>query len=604
MKCTLLTGLCAALALAAGSALFSCGGGGSGGGGSSGSLSGTMTVALTDAISDEIESFRVTVTSLDVEKSNGTSLSVLSGPVTVDLAELGDTGQVLDTRPASIGSYTSATVALDFSGAVCLLAGQATPATLLDDQGQPIAAPAVLPVSFPSVFALGGSSHQEIEFDLDLRQSLQIDAGTNTVRFTPVLAVRTSAAQQKPIFLMGTLASTDVAGSTFVVDLEDDSSVQIGSVTCTSDASTVFQCDGLPDSGTTGLTALSNLPVGAWVQVQATIDPAATSPKATDVDAGRGTWNGGNDIVEGHVIDRSGGAGADATLTVLGRSSDAAHGSAQYDTTFTVSTSFASTHVVRQDSSTTFDTDEIDIGQRVSVYGTLTGTDLDASAGVLREQPTWIYAVAGGAPAGGQLTLALSSVGLHDASLFSWTVDPANLLTGVGTLADLLAISTGTHVLERGYFAGVSGGAADFTADAVENVDTAPSLLLVRNLLPVGTGFEVALTCGVSEIDVGITGAAAAGELAVVGQPFSAASNLPSTPTPNLVPAGALGMYSILDRSVSPPSLTGYLNFSAFSFVLGGLVGTGAQVRHLSAVGSWNGATNTLSATRASVVVQ
>ncbi len=289
---------------------------------------------------------------------------------------------------------------------------------------------------------------------------------------------------------------------------------------------------------------------------------------------------------------------------MIGRSSNAAHNTFQYNTTFSVATTFAGTRVVRHASATTYDTDEINVGQHVRIFGTLTGVDMDASTGVLREQPTWIYGVAAGAPAAGSLTLSLTSVGLRDQSLFSWTVNPASLVTDVGTLADTLAIGAATHVLERGYFSGVSGGAADFTADAVLNIDSAPSLLLVRNRLPAGTGFDVALTCGLSQIDIGITGAAALGEIAVVGQPFLGATPLPGAPTPNLVPAGALGLYAILDRSVSPATFRVFLNFSAFSFVLDGLVGTGAQVRHLAAVGSWDGVTNTLSAGLASVVVQ
>ncbi len=600
MKTPLLTGILTSFALCTGVFLPACGGGGS----SSGSLNGTMTVSLTDAPSDQIESFRVTISSIDVLKSNGTTLSVLSGPVAVDLADLEDTGLVLNSLSATIGSYTRATVTLDLSSAVCLLAGQATPATLQDDQGQAIAGPLVVPVGFPSVFALTGSSHKEIELDLDLEQSLQINSGTNTVQFTPAFVVRTNALEQKPLFLAGTLASVDLMGSTFVLDLKDDSSTLIGSVTCSGDVATVYQCDGVPNTGLTGLTALSTMAVGTWVQVLATIDPAAASPLATSVNAGLGTWNGGSDIIEGHVTDRSGGAGSDATFTVIGRSSNAAHDAFQYDTTFTVTTTFAGTRVVRHASGTTYDTDEINIGQHVRVFGTLTGVTMDASAGVLREQPTWIYGAASGAPAGGLLTLSLASVGLRNQNLFNWSVDPANLLTDVGTLADGLAIAAATNVLERGFFTGVSGGAADFTADRVLNADTAPSLLLVRNRLPAGTGFEVALTCGLSEIDVGITGVAAAGEIAVVGQPFLGTSNLPSAPTPNIVPAGALGLYSILDRSVSPPTFTVYLNFSAYSFVLGGLVGAGAQVRHLAAVGSWDSGTNTLSASAASVVVQ
>lgn len=601
MKSPLLTGFLSAFVLAATAALPSCSGGGGDGGG--GSLTGTITVSLTDAASDQVESFRVTVASIDLQKSNGTTFSALNGPVEVDLADMTDTGQVLNSLTATIGTYTRATVTLDLSTAVCLLAGQSAPATIHDDQGAAFGAAVVVPVNFPSFFSLTGSSHRLAELDLDLGQSLQIDSGTNTVQFAPAFVVRTTLAQQKPVFLAGTIASVDLLGSSFVVTLTDENSVLIGSVTCTSDNATVFQTDGVAATGAAGLTALSLMAAGTSVQAQATIDPAAASVLVTNVNAGLGTWNGGTAIIEGHVIDRDLGAGADATLTVLGRSSNAAHDTFQYNTAFTVTTTFLGTKVVRHASGTAYDTDEINIGQHVRIFGTLTGVTMAADTGVLREQPTWIYGMAMvDAPLGGPITLALASVGLRNQNLFNWTVNPNALVTDVGTLADTLGIIAGTHVLERGFFTGVGGGSPDFTADAVVNADTAPALLLVRNLLPTGTGFDVTLTCGVSQIDVTITGTPVAGELAVVGQAFVGTSDLPASPVPNIVPAGALGLYTI--RDVTAGGFTVYLNFASFSSALGSLVGAGSEVRHVAAVGSWDALTSTLSASLASVLVQ
>jgi hypothetical protein len=284
----------------------------------------------------------------------------------------------------------------------------------------------------------------------------------------------------------------------------------------------------------------------------------------------------------------------------MGRSSNAAHTSFQFNTLFTVSTSFANTRVVRHASATAYTTDEINIGQHVRVFGALTGSDMDATTGVLREQPTLIYGAAVGAPAAGQLAIALDSVGLRDVGGFNWTIDPANIVTDVGTLANGLSIAAGTHVVELGYFVGVAGGATDYTAGAVVNADTAPALMFVRNLI--GSGFDVALTCGLNQIDVSITGSSVAGEVALIDQGFVGQNTLPTTPTPNVVPALALGIYTI--RDATSGGLLFFLNFTSFSQALGNMVGAGAQVRHFAAVGSWDSGTDTLSAGLVSVLVQ
>ena len=584
-----------ALLLTATATLPACGGSG----GSSTALYGTLSVSLTDGPSDKLDSFRVKVTSIDIHKSNSTVIHALASPVMVDLADLTETGELLNSLTASMGAYTSVTVTLDMSTAICLLAGQSTPATIKDDQGGSFAAPITVPVAIPGFLSLPGAGHKLIELDLDLAQSLLIDTTNNEVEFTPAFFVRTVLAQQKPVAIAGTLVSVDTPNSTFVLDLKDDNGAAIDSVTCIGDNATVFQIDGTPSTGMTGINALALLAPGTWVQAQGTIDPAAATVLVSNVNAGTGTWNGGTDIVEGVVIDRVGGAGADATLTVLGRSSNSAHTVFQYDTSFTVTTALATTHVVRHASATAYDTDELNVGQQVRVFGTLTGANMDASLGVVREQPTWIYGAAAGAPASGQITLSLVSVGLRDQSLFNWTANPASFLTDVGTLADALTIGNGTNVLERGFFAPVSGGATDFTADRVVDADTAPSLVLVRNRL--ATGFSVTLTCTTGQIDISIAGSAATGEFALLDQGFVGVSNLPSNPTPDIVPAG-LGLYTLRDLSAGTIQI--YTYFPSFSAAVGNAVGMGAEVRHVGAVGDWNGVTNTLQSGVVSIVVQ
>src|SRR5690349_1246785 len=308
MKSALWTGVLFVSALGASVLTAGCGAGN--GDGSSASLHGTLSVSRTDAASDKVDSFRVTVTAVDVRKSNSTLVHALAGPVTVDLADLTETGQLLNSATATIGNYMGVEITLDMSTAECLLAGQSAPAAITNDQGTAFAAPLVIPLNMPPYLSLGAAAHKLIELDLDLGQSLSIDTTANKVEFAPAFVVRIVEAQQKPVCLAGVLASVDVPGSSFVVDLQDENQVLVGSVTCIGDGATVFQTDGLPSTGGAGLTALSGLALGTWVQAQGTPDPASTGVLVTHVDAGVGTWNGGTDIIEGHIVDRVGAAGA------------------------------------------------------------------------------------------------------------------------------------------------------------------------------------------------------------------------------------------------------------------------------------------------------
>jgi hypothetical protein len=253
---------------------------------------------------------------------------------------------------------------------------------------------------------------------------------------------------------------------------------------------------------------------------------------------------------------------------------------------------------VRPGSATAYDTDQLNIGQHVRIFGSLVGVAMDASAGVVREQPTWIYGTANGAPAAGQLDLTLVSVGLRDASLYNFA-NPAAFVTDVGTLADTLAIGIGTHVIERGFCAAV-GAASDFRADAVVNADTAPALLLVRNRI--ATGFGLTLTPTAGRLDITVTGVAAPGEFAVLDRPFVGITPLPSAPTPGIVPAGAVGLYTLRDASAGTVVI--FTHFPSFSAAVNSAVATGSEVRHVGAIGLWNPITSTLSAPLVSVLVQ
>jgi hypothetical protein len=579
-------------------------GGGSGGGDPGPSA---LTVAMTDGAADSIESFVVDIDALDLTKADGAVVGVVHTPITVDLATLTDTSQFLNAMNVPPGLYDSATITLDFTNASCVLANQSTPATILDANGQPLTGQVVLPMQFGHhpMDAIGGRNRL-LEFDFDLDESVDVDLANNAVRVEPTIVLRLDP-DSKPIAAEGTLVSVDTSNRTFVADVTTVHGVALGNVTFEVHDATVFQVDGIPAHGTVGLAELNAKPAGTWVQVSGQRNPTVCGIRAGDVYAGTGTYNGGTDIVEGHVIDRSGAAGADPILTVRGRSNNASHTIFQYDTTFTVNASFANTKVVRPGKAVAFDTDDLNVGQKVRVFGTLSGTTMDATAttDVIREQQTRAFGDASGAIVAGTLTMTLNRVDFRPAHQFTWTdggttpPDPNAFTVAAGALGTGLEIGSGTPVMARGFFSAVDDNNQDLKPTSLSNLALAPSHLYVRNL---PGGFTVTTTTSPTSIDLDITGTAVTGEKATINYGLAGPAPLPTSPTPSIVPAGATGQYVVHDATTG--SYTLYLIFADYTSALGTALGSGATLREIGATGIYDPTTNTVHAAVGHVVIE
>jgi hypothetical protein len=574
--------------------LGACGGGG--GSGSSGT-DGTMSVAITDAASDEIESFVVEVQSLVLVRPTGATVAALADTIRVDLADLSDVSRLLSRNNVPAGFYSGIEITFDFTNAACVLVGETTPATILDVDGNAVTGTLVLPMDFASVLSVPVNRHKLLELDFDLDQSLEVDAGLNTVRFEPALHLKVDPSTPKPTAVFGTIASVDLADSSFVVDVRAFGDEIVTSVICDVGGATLYQVDGVPASGSTGLTALSTLAADTWVQAYGTIDANSERMVIVYVEAGLGTFNGGSAIIEGYVVGRTGGAGADPTLIVQGRSQNASHTVFQYDTTFQISGDFLATQVVKWGSADGFSTDDINVGQRVRAFGTLAGTVM-GSTDVVRLQPTLVFGHSVGTPSGTTATIDITRVGPLLVGAFQWAQsgtnppDPAALIAEVGDLAQDLGLVNGSAMIARGFFSPVDDAGEDFTALALINADEAPSLLFVRDRLL--TGFTLDLTAQLSGLQLVITGAAATGEFAIIDQGFVGATPLPSSPTPTISPAGLVGLYAIRDNDTG--ELQVYTSFASFSSALGNAIVQGAFVVQLGAFGDYDASLNTLSA--------
>lgn len=570
----------------------------------------SLTFTITDAASDELASFEVELDSLTLSRPGGTPVSVLSEPLRLDLTDLVDLSQVVDVREIPPGLYTTASITFDFSNASAWLIGESSPATILDSDGLALDGEVTLPLSLGFLNAQAGKN-RVLECDFDLDQSVMVDAGANTITVEPVLNFDVDPAEPKELVVVGALQSVDEGASRISIERQTFGGLPLGDLELSVEATTAYQIDGVPYAGAAGLAELATRPVDTWVQAYGAIDGEQAMFHAAYVEAGTGTYNGGSDIVEGHITGRVGGAGTDAILTVVGRSNDAAHTAFQFNTTFTVTTDFADTKVLRRGASTAGDTDDLNIGQRVRIFGTLAGSTLDASeaTSVVRMQRTRLLGFANEAPSAGTVEIDLVRVGLRPQALFAWSeggttpLDPDALVADVSTLlggvdAEDLEIGIGSAVSMRGFLPPVDDDDEDFEARRLINRDKGPSLLSIHDR---AGPLTVTPTIAADRIDLAISGTPGLFEHAIIDRGFVGIVPLPATPTPAIVPEGLLGLYSIRHKGTMGTSL--FLNFAAFAAALELELGQGSTIFNLGAIGPYDGTTNTTSAKIVSVVV-
>lgn len=591
--------------LLATSLLFGCSAG-SGGGPGGGESQGSLTVAITDAASDELSSFELEISAIRLTRANGAVVAVLPAPVDVDLTTLTETSQVLNILDVPVGAYTAATVTIDFTEASCYLVGESDPATILDSDGLVITGELTFPIDVGNMLVASANRHRIMELDFDLDQTVAVDAGANAVTMEPSFVMRVDPTDPKDLFLPATLVSVDQAAGSFMCDLRGLGGQFLATVTVDVDAETVYQVDGAGSLGATGLAALATLDAGTWLQCYGAIDPLHAQIDASYVEAGMGTFGGGSDIVEGYIIGRSGGAGADPQLVVLGHSMDAEHNSWLFNAEFTVAASFDDTGVVRRGVIQSFDTDDLNIGQLVRVFGTLSGTTMIASEedSVIRMEPTPVLGYAVGPVAGEELTIDVTRVGLRYHDRFTWgdggttPTDPDALVAAVGGLGSGLGIEAGSAVIARGFFSAVDDDGADFTANTLVNRDLSPSLLHIRDRWG---GLTLDPTVGAAEIQLAWSGTPGLFETAVIDKGFVGATPLPKDPVPTVVSAEGFTLFSIFDRDTGQTQI--HLEFSEFTDALGLELATGAVIFNFGALGVYTEETNMVSAGLVVVVI-
>jgi len=590
-----------------------CGGGGSSSGGSGSSSSGQALIGLTDAAGDFV-TYQVDITSLTLTKANGAVVETLPLKTSVDFTQLTDMTEFLTAGTVPVGDYTSAVLTLDYSNALISVenssgaAVQVPISNILDEDGNPITQPVQVTVNLDVsslTIAPGVPAHLSLDFDLGATNTVTFAAdGTPSVTVTPILKADLQPSADKIQRLRGPLQDVNVAGSSFDIILRpfaQDLTVHetsFGVVKVTVDSNTVFDIDGVTYT-TGGLQALAAEPAYTGVIAHGQF---STTPQlhfvATEVLAGSSVPGGTMDVAQGTVLNRVG-----DMITLKGATLIRAGGSIVYNDKVQV-TLGSGTRVSKQLSKDkTLTKDDISVGQRVMVFGTLTNTDssnlqLDASSGYARMLLTVLIGSVATPDSSAELGMNLQAIDWRKISLFDFTgtgIDasndavPTNYIVDTGTL-DTSAFITGTPIKVRGFVSpfGTANPTTvpDFEAQTIIDVSD------VVGLMNVGWGL------GKKDAFGGITGSGLSLNLVDAGffhrmNRVGVITDLDSlsVTTPEIVPTGnSTDRFRIDQGSVSQV----YSSFSSFETDLQSKITAGAKVKHIYAWGTFNNTTATL----------
>lgn len=457
---------------------------------------GAAMITMTDAKGDFL-SYIVSLTSLQLQTSNGTMVETIPATTKVDFAQLVDLSEVLGAGQIPAAEYVAAKLTIDYSNAqITADDGTGNPVALspVDASGAPITGTLTVTVQLDNAHHLHITSGQiaRLALDFNLGVSNTVDMTADTVTVAPTLVASVAPSDVKPLRARGSLSTVSTSDNDFVIDVmpfhDEDENDKNGQVTVHVGPTTVYQINGTAYSGDAGLTALAGVPAGTKVAAFGTVQqgdqPTFT---ATTVLAGNSLERSGEDSISGTVIARN-----QTTLTVRNATwseSDGDFDFERHDATVMVG---PATVVMEEGHAGSFTVADVSVGQSIDASGAVSkGSDgaltLDATAG---EVDLDVTRAAGTVTqlSNGSLTLNLVSLGGLPPNVFDFTgtgsstandASPAAYVVNTGTLTQS-GLSVSSPALALGFVTGFGTAPPDFNADTLVSAPSIEANLRLR----------------------------------------------------------------------------------------------------------------------------
>ncbi len=383
-----------------------------------------VTLTATPATVTGFLTYRVALNSVSLQTSDGGSAqSVAPAGLSVDFTQITDLSEILGAATVKKGTYTSATVTLDYSHAVIVAddgSESGVALTPVDRSGQPVGAVTLslqLDPSNPVTISAHSTSHFSLDFRLSASSDVDLTAKTITV--TPLMVASASVLDTKQVRLRGPLGTVNTGNSNFTASIEPLDGVisGAGSLSVVPTDTTVYEVAGVPAIGATGLTNLNALGAGAWTvsfgsltsSTSTSSTSSSTSTSKTTTTAASTTttttrisfvptvvWGG--DSVQGGGLDRVSGivtARSGNTLTVPAATWTTSAGVTSYVSGVATITLGTSTPITLPSQSGTLvnSPKQVSVGSRIDAFGVATAgstgnLNLNATSGRIRLEDT------------------------------------------------------------------------------------------------------------------------------------------------------------------------------------------------------------------------
>jgi hypothetical protein len=577
---------------------------------------GTPVVTMSDLTnSGDFISYIINIDSIALTRNDGTIVTPLVTPQTVDLATLNDRAELVEAPAVPEGTYTSALVTLDYSSTPVVwlnLNGQTLSAGPADVSGHGLTAVAVV-VTFDPSHPLIITHNQcvRLQIAVDLTASNELTA-TSVVTVQPFVVVSPAPVDATPVRLRGLFITTQDVPSGFYMNTRPfyDLVSALGAVIVNTNAQTYFNINGNVYTGAAGLAALSTQQQDLPIVVHGTLGAlSGVTPNfnATEVYFGASQESQLAYYLTGTVSARS-------TNTITMRAVD-------YVTPLGGTTYIDSVPVTLGNGTEVFEDGiatpgltitNVSVGQQITVAGQPTfdptGTvvkSVDASRGLLRLHQTTLWGTLNadatldvlslGRFAPSALNFAGTGTSGHDATPSAYAVDTSAVPAGPPT-------TTG-QLLE------VEGGVTPFgTAPpdfAARTITPGPSSLqtLVVNWTPGGSAApfssisSTGLVVNLADANLGSTHAIRTGPASLD------LKSLPQSPLITTTGADPNNLQLAIGSTKLPKGISVYNSAAAFASAVSSTFNGSNKVWRLVAYGQYDSGSNTFVAARISVAL-